>query len=41
VAGFTAVASAAAGIVVLVVDRGPSRMALSVHPSGLSLEGRF
>lgn len=41
VTGFTAVAAGAAGIVVLVVDRGSSRMALSVHPSGLSLQGRF
>jgi len=41
VTGLAAVAAAAAGVVILLVDRGPSRLALSVHPSGVSLEGRF
>jgi len=41
VTGLAAVAATAAGVVILIIDRGPSRLALSVHPSGVSLEGRF
>lgn len=42
IAGVGAAAAAAAGVVVLLTaDRAPARLALSVHPSGVSLEGRF
>ena len=41
VTGLAAVGAVAAGVVVLVLDRPSSRLALSVHPSGLSLGGTF
>jgi hypothetical protein len=41
VAGGLGVAAAAAGVVLLVVDRRSGRLALSVHPSGVSVGGTF
>jgi hypothetical protein len=42
IAGVGAAAALAAGVVVVITaDRTPARLALSVHPSGVSLEGRF
>lgn len=41
IAGVAGAAALAGGVVLVVVDRGPARVALSVHPRGVSLEGRF
>jgi hypothetical protein len=39
--GLGALVTAGAGVAVLLLDRGPTRLALSVHPSGLALGGTF
>jgi len=41
VTGGAALAALAGGFVVLAIDRGPTRLALSVHPSGFSFGGTF
>jgi hypothetical protein len=41
VTGGAAVAALAGGIIVLAVDRGSARVALGVHPSGVTLGGTF